>query len=81
MIEDLAETDGRVGFLDGQKNGVFVAADGSLTNNFKTQLLTLKDEEIELFEEKVKNARPADKDLFGIKRRICEVCTIECSGY
>ena len=81
MIEDLAQTEGRVGFLDSKTSGVLVNAQGGLTDNFRTQLRTLQEEETQLFEEKLKSARPADKDLFGIKRRICTVCAEDCGGY
>ena len=33
------------------------------------------------FQNKLKSARPADHDLFGVRRRVCEICAGECSGY
>lgn len=49
-----------------------------MTENFKKDLRKSMDEEAERFEDKIKSARPADRDLFGIKRRYCEVCEIDC---
>ena len=52
-----------------------------MTENFKASLRTTMDEQAKIIDDKIKTARPADRDLFGIKRRLCEVCTVDCSGY
>lgn len=80
MIEDFKEGEGHVGFLDYSSN-LHVTKDGQLTDNFRKDLRKSMDEEAERLEEKIKSARPADRDLFGIKRRFCEVCELDCQGY
>ena len=80
MVEDQSEGIGGVGLL-GAGGSAFVPGSYALSENFKGQLRQVQDEELRLFEQKLKNARPADLDLFGIKRRYCEVCNDQCSGY
>ena len=36
---------------------------------------------MDALEKKVREARPAETDLFGIKRRICSLCMEKCIGY
>ena len=62
-------------------NNPYVSGDGQLTEHFRGELREIRDQEAEFFEAKLKSARPADRDLFGIKRRDCEVCGTDCSGY
>ena len=66
--------------MDAQTN-TYVHADGTLTEVFKNELRDLRDDELEKLEEKIKGARHADTDLFGIKRRVCQVCEESCIGY
>ena len=81
MITDLREGEGGYkGLLDERAN-LHVTKDGALTEKFRTELRQTINEESILLEAKIKKARPADQDLFGIKRRFCEVCEEGCSGY
>ena len=41
----------------------------------------MAEDEARNFDDKLIGARPADHDLFGIKRRFCTICALDCSGY
>ena len=56
--------------------------DGELAPAFREDLRKTAATEMHAFDQRMKNARPADQDLFGIKRRLCEVRDCEsCTGY
>ena len=55
--------------------------EGKLTPYFKDILRDLKEEELENLEELIANARIPTEDIFGIKRRFCNVCEQGCIGY
>ena len=46
----------------------------SSMRHFAEELRELKEEELKKLEECIRNARPAARDLFSVKRRFCEVC-------
>ena len=50
----------------GTAGGLTLDRLGRLTQNFKEELELVKEEEMEKFEEAVKNARQPTEDLFGI---------------
>ena len=79
MAEEQEEGAGGRGIFAGGNNP-YVSGDGQLTEHFRGELRDIADQEAEVFEAKLKSARPADRDLFGIKRRDCEIDP-DCSGY
>jgi hypothetical protein len=54
---------------------------GRLTDAALNELREFKYNELLNLEEKIKNSRLPTEDLFGIKRRFCQVCETGCTGY
>ena len=72
---------GEGGGLMPRDAGTYVNADGTLTEVFKAELRQLQADELADLEDKIRDARPAATDVFGIKRRFCGVCEEDCRGY
>lgn len=41
----------------------------------------MSEEQIKLLESKIVDLKPPQEDIFGIKRRFCQVCAQDCAGY
>ena len=61
---------------DGESSNRFHMGDeaATLREEFIANLRTLQADEMAILEQKIKDARHADTDMFGIKRRFCTVC-------
>ena len=80
MQEDLQEFGPASGLADA-RTSKYVTPDGQLTQAFSRELKKVAADEALDFDEKLIGARPADQDLFGIKRRFCSICGLDCPGY
>ena len=78
MNEDaIAEaTAGDGAHADGESSNRFHKGDeaATLREEFIAELRELQADEMAILEQKIKDARHADTDMFGIKRRFCTVC-------
>ena len=79
MIED--HNEGYDSGLLNKQNDYFILPDGTLTEKFKHDLISVKEEQMAMFQNSVETAKRAEPDLFGIKRRNCKICLEECAGY
>ena len=68
-------------FGTGTNNGRLLDEKGRLTEAALRDLKDFKFNELLNLEEKIKNSRLPTDDLFGIKRRFCQVCETGCTGY
>lgn len=60
---------------------IYIEEDGRLKENFKQELNELAKDEIKKFTQTMHSKTPVNTDLFGVKRRICELCKEGCLGY
>ena len=83
MLEDQVRNGANSKSLLNQQHGgdYYLTQDGKLTDLFKMELQALSEEQIRLLESKIIDLKPPQADCFGIKRRICNVCEKDCSGY
>ena len=72
-MDDVTEYGNMQGIVDTKSINKYVTQDGNLTETFKRELTKVARDEAQLFDDKIVGARPADQDLFGIKRRFCSV--------
>ena len=61
----------------------YINEDNSLTEVFRHEIQQLQKADLAELDMKIKDARPAETDLFGIKRRFCSICreSGKCTGY
>ena len=84
MVEDHNRTTAEGGTTTGllkADTSYYYNDDATLTEVFRNEIRQLTQDEMEELETRIAEARPAQADVFGIKRRFCTVCLEECPGY